>query len=308
MCSGRCDARKQTGVACVHWAELLPDEFRARRAAAPLAWLPLGLCEPHGHIAAYGLDTIKAEWLCTEAARRFGGIVVPTQAWHIHETGYHARWLEDVIGQEEGELGTLPPDVLLRTFLYQLRALANAGFRAVVAVSGHAGGNQQDLRRVAAAFSARVPVAVDVFADPELVAGTFAGDHAGKFEISQLMAIRPDLVDLSRLRRGDEPGAGGSLAIGNDAAESTLEHGRAILEAQVAFLGKVAKSRLTTALVAPPAERVTFAVTEEIWTGIMRDPKPFVTAHPLPDQAPVASASRWKSGEHFVVTGQPAKA
>jgi creatinine amidohydrolase len=287
---------------------LLPDEFRARRATAPLAWLPLGLCEPHGHIAAYGLDTIKAEWLCTEAARRFGGIVAPTQAWHIHETGYHARWLEDVIGEEEGELGTLPPDVLLRTFLYQLRALANAGFHAVIAVSGHAGGNQHDLRRVAAAFSAQVPVAVEVFADPELVAGTFAGDHAGRFEISQLMAIRPDLVDLSRLRRGGEPGAGGSLAIGGDPAEATPEHGRAILEAQVAFLGEVTKQpRLASALAAPPAGRVTLAATEEIWTGLVRDPAPFATARPLAGQAPVSPASRWKSGEQFAVAGQSAK-
>jgi creatinine amidohydrolase len=292
----------------VHWAELLPDEFRARRAAAPLAWLPLGLCEPHGHIAAYGLDTIKAEWLCTEAARRFGGVVAPTQGWHIHETGYHARWLEEVIGEEEAELGTLPPDVLLRTFLYQLRALANAGFRIVIAVSGHAGGNQDDLRRVATAFSARVPVAVDAFADPELVAGRFNGDHAGKFEISQLLAIRPDLVDLRRLRRGGEPGAGGSLAIGSDAAEATAEFGRIVLEDQLTFLGRTAKTRLASISNAPKAGRVTLCDAESIWEGIVRDPALLKTARPLAEQTSVSPASQWKSGERFDLAGPDARA
>lgn len=303
MCSGRCGCRKGSGHQRVRWAELLPDEFRARRVAAPLAWLPLGLCEPHGHIAAYGLDTIKADWLCDEAARRFGGIVAPTQAWHIHETGYHARWLEEVVGEEEGELGTIPPDLMLRTFLYQLRALSNAGFRAVIAVSGHAGGNQRDLRRVAEAFSARFPLAVDVYADPELVEGRFSGDHAGRFEISQLMAIRPELVDLGRLDRRHEAGAGGRLAVGDDAAEATPEHGRAILEAQLSFLGQVAERRLA-AFAGPPNPRITLAQAETVWIDAIGDPTPFVTSHPLPSQAAVSSSSRWKPGEHFTFREQ----
>jgi creatinine amidohydrolase len=257
------------------------------------------LCEPHGHVAAYGLDTIKADWLCDEGARRFGGIVAPTQAWHIHETGYHARWLEEVVGEEEAELGTLPPDLLLRTFLYQMRALANSGFRAAIAVSGHAGGNQHDLRRVAAAFATHVPLAIEVFADPELVAGKFQGDHAGKFELSQLLAIRPELVDLSRRHRRRAPGAGGRLAIGDDAAEATAEHGRTILEAQLTALGEVVRNRITPRLATPPAPRVSLRGTERIWTEIIRSPTPFVTAQPAPNQTPVSMASRWKSGEQF---------
>ncbi|MDB6092790.1 MAG: Creatinine amidohydrolase [Verrucomicrobia bacterium] len=282
----------------VRWAELLPDEFRERRARCPLAWLPLGLCEPHGHIAAFGLDTIKADWLCDEGARRYGGVVAPTQGWHIHETGYHARWLEEVIGEEPAEIGTLPPDVLLRSFLFQLRALANAGFRAAIVLSGHAGGNQRDLRRVAAAFSAKVSFATEIFADPELVEGKFTGDHAGKFEISQLLAIRPELVDLSRLTRGSELGAGGRFALGDDAAEATPALGWAILQAQLDALG-TAEERLKDALTSAAAPRVSLAETEGIWHTITLDQTPFVTAQPLAKQTPVSLASRWKPGEFY---------
>jgi len=299
MCSGRCGCRKEAGAGRVRWAELLPDEFRARREALPLAWLPMGLCEPHGHVAAFGLDTIKADWLCDEAARRFGGIVTPTQAWHVHETGYHARWLEDVIGEEPAEIGSLPPDVVMRTFLYQLRALANAGFRAVIVLSGHAGGNQKDLRRVGAAFSVRVPMKVEAFADPDLVEGRYAGDHAGRFEISQLMALRPELVDLRRLQRGNEPGAGGRFALGEDAAEATAEYGWQILEAQLGFLADVARQRLGLALGGPPPPRMSLASTEAIWRGLLADPADWTTARPATGQDAVSTASRWREGEYF---------
>lgn len=62
----------------VRWAGLFPDEFLARQQAQSVVYLPmgLGLCEPHGHIAVMGLDTIKADYICDEAARRFGGIEI----------------------------------------------------------------------------------------------------------------------------------------------------------------------------------------------------------------------------------------
>jgi hypothetical protein len=73
----------------VRWAELRPDDFRARRDACPIVYLPIGLCEPHGHIAALGLDLLKAEYYCEQAAQRFGGVVAPAQGYHIHECGFH---------------------------------------------------------------------------------------------------------------------------------------------------------------------------------------------------------------------------
>ena len=63
----------------VRWEELKPAEFHRRLAERPLAYLPMGMCEPHGHAAAFGLDMIKAEYICAAAAERFGGIVAPSQ-------------------------------------------------------------------------------------------------------------------------------------------------------------------------------------------------------------------------------------
>src|SRR4051794_31665275 len=193
----------------VQWVELKPEEFLRRLAERPVAYMPMGMVEPHGHGAAFGLDLIKAEYLCERAAARFRGIVAPSQTYHIHETGFHGTWLEEVVGDVNPRLGGLPPDVVMRSLLFQLRFCVNAGFRAVMVVSGQ-NGAQGDLRPVADEFMSLVPVPLVVRSDPELVHWTFPGDHAGGYELSQLLYIRPDLVDMSRLGRvaDDHPSAG----------------------------------------------------------------------------------------------------
>jgi creatinine amidohydrolase len=247
----------------VRWEELLPRDFVERQTAAPVVYLPLGLCEPHGHAAAFGLDTFKAVWLCEQAAQRFGGIVAPTQGYQIHETGYHRPWLADVIGDVNPHLASIPPHVLLQMLLFQLRAFANAGFRTIIVLTGHHG-NQADLRLVAEEFVHDCPVQILTVSDPELARPTFSGDHAGRYELSQLMYIRPDLVDLNRTTDVTVSPLG-RFAQGEDAAEATAEHGRAILERSLDELGR----RL--AMIRPAERRVdalSIEATDSIWQRI----------------------------------------
>ena len=221
----------------VRWVELLPEEFLVRLAERPVAYLPMGMVEPHGHAAAFGLDLIKAEYLCDAAAERFGGIVAPSQTYHIHETGFHGTWLEEVVGEVNPRLGGLPPDVVMRSLLFQLRVCVNAGFRAVIVVSGQ-NGAQGDLRLVAEQFSSIVPVPVVIRSDPELVRGTYPGDHAGRYELSQLLYIRPDLVDLTRVDRVSSDPLG-RFAQNPDADEATAEYGEQVIETQIGRIGEL---------------------------------------------------------------------
>ncbi|HZG87198.1 creatininase family protein [Paenibacillus sp.] len=293
--------KPSTGSDKTLWAELLPHEFRSRLAACPVVYLPLGLCEPHGQVSAFGLDLIKAEWLCREAARRVGGVVAPSMGYHIHEAGYHARWLEEEVGEENPHLTSVPPEMMISFFIYQLRAFANAGFRAVVVLTGHSGGNQADLRRAAERFTARTGVPVWVRSDPELVEGLYTGDHAGKFELSQLMYIRPDLVDMTARSWEEVPGAGGRLALGSDADESNPELGRAIMEACLARLceeaERLAAEGRALAQSGARVERLTFADAEAIRAEALREADSWATAAPWPGQRPVSPSSQWKPYE-----------
>ncbi len=284
----------------VLWSELLPYEFKERLSACPVVYLPLGICEPHGQISAFGLDTLKAEWLCVEAAKRVGGIVAPSLGYHIHESGYHARWLEEVVGEEQAHMTGMPPHVLLHFFLYQLRAFVGAGFQSIVILTGHGGGNELDLRRVSDAFSRETGVAIIVSTDAQLVRDQYQGDHAGRYEISQLMFLRPELIDFSQLWRQTEVGAGGRLALGEDATEASGEQGARIMEACLAQLCEVVTKQSASVqhkenLIKP--RLLSYEETENIWQQA-KFMGPWNTSLPHADQKTVSETSQWKFFEY----------
>jgi len=277
------------------WSELFPHEFKRRSAENPTVYLPLGLCEPHGQVCAFGLDTIKAEWLCREAAERVGGIVAPSMGYHIHETGNHARWLEEEVGEENPHMTAIPPAIFVSFFLYQLRAFVNAGFRTIIVISGHSGGNQCDLRLAADVFMKHVPVKVWIRSDPELVEGRFSGDHAGKYEISQLMYIRPELVDMKAKFYEDAPNSGGRLALGGDAGEAEPEFGKAVMEACVERIcAEVSGTDHDDGTEIP---KIPPALIETIWAEVAQTVSRWVTANPGPIQ--VSPGSQWKPYELY---------
>ena len=61
----------------VQFKNLLPREFKQRFEACPLAYLPIGSLEWHGEHLCFGVDTVKVEAICQQAARKGGGIVLP---------------------------------------------------------------------------------------------------------------------------------------------------------------------------------------------------------------------------------------
>lgn len=281
----------------VRWEQLLPKEFIRLQTAKPLVFLPMGICEPHGHISPFGLDTLKAEYLCEEAARRFGGIVAPTLGYQIHESGYHAPWLEEVLGEVNPYMNAMPPDVMLRFFLYQLRAFVNAGFKNIFVLTGHSGGNQEDYRLVADCFMKKVPADIVVKADPELVTGFYEGDHAGKYEISQLLYLHPELMAMDRLQ-APKTDALGRFAQGEDASEATQEMGKNIIETSIASMGAIIEGMQQHTL---HSTKINYSETELIWKDILDRMDEWVTLKPKQGQTPVSVNSQWLPYENCYV-------
>lgn len=279
------------------WAELLPDEFLERQQQVPIAYLPMGLCEPHGYISAFGLDTIKAEFICEAAASKVGGIVAPTQGYHIHETGYHAPWLEEVLGEANPYMASIPPEILLHLFLYQLRAFSNAGFKGVIVITGHSGGNQDDLRIMTTAFMEEFPLKIEVRADPELVEGKYEGDHAGKYEISQLMYIRPDLINMDKIQRQYEDKSLGRFALGADAIEATPELGKKIIDACIEETCEITNSLNQGIDRNRPLEHINFKQIESIWQSLYPQRATWTSYNLHKGQQTVSNKSIWKPYE-----------
>jgi len=125
-------------------------------------------------------------------------------------------------------------------------------------------GAQGDLRLVAEEFTKIVPVPVVVRSDPELVHGTFPGDHAGRYELSQLLYIRPDLVDMARLDRVSSDPLG-RFAQNPDAHEATAEYGKQVIEAQIARVRELVDQAGTGP---PDLPILSFDDVEPAWAAI----------------------------------------
>ena len=221
----------------VQWELMLKHELDAAVAAFPVAYLPFGICEPHGLYNPLGLDGLKAHALCVRAAREGGGVAAPACFWHTHEESEVSRRFLSKITASPLYLTSMPFELVLRQYLYQLRACVNAGFRAVIAVTGHYGGGEFFFKVCSKLFQRHVrPIPVWAMADWEVIdyqdeLGRYKGSHAGLCETAQLLALHPDLPDLSAPGLQDpDPYVGGKLEGLRESV--TPERGEAIVASQ----------------------------------------------------------------------------
>ena len=227
----------------VHYLDLLPHEFRARLSARPVAYLPLGTLEWHGEHAPLGSDALISAGLFERAARRFGGVVLPPLFLGPDRSRPEPGG-RTLVGMDYADV-TTPPRQLDGSAYWVSRGLflqlceavlvqaARAGFTVVVA-DGH-GPSRRAWGENADAWEQQLGVKlVSVWRD---LRDTWRSqmDHAARNETSLVMALRPDLVDLTRLaadRAVWPQGVGGE-----DPRDSTAAHGEECLEASLAALG-----------------------------------------------------------------------
>jgi creatinine amidohydrolase len=261
----------------VRWEEMFRDELEVAIAARPVCYLAYGLAEPHGVQNAIGLDGLKAQALVEAAARAHGGVVAPMTWWHVHETPRGVDWLA---GQNAPmpRLTNVPADLFLRQLVYQLRAVDIAGFKAAILVTGHYGGIEIDMRVTAQLYAANRPLRATALADWEIMTySDYRGDHAGVCETSQLWALRPELVDLSRMPA--EPFEGKLFASDERARQSSRREGEKIVAAQVASLKKLSDRMLSEAD-GDTGVWFSFAEAEAIWQQMEARRSEWISSHP----------------------------
>jgi len=235
----------------VRWEEMLPHEFIEARDRFPVGYMAYGLAEPHGAYNALGLDWLKAQALVETAAKQHGGIVAPPFAWHIqevpefHDDGNGHGWLCEV-GVRQSLCGSVPADLFYRAVFYQIRALDARGLHAGILVTGHYGGVELILRKICEYYLRQTgsPIRLYAIADWECI-GTelpYRGDHAGVCETSQLMVLRPGLVDLTRQTGNAELGTrfAGSVNFTHGPLP-TKEIGEQIVTSQIRNLARTAQ-------------------------------------------------------------------
>lgn len=286
----------------VRWERMFPDQLERRFAEWPVLYQTYGLLEPHGPQNAVGLDALKAHAIACLTARRHGGIVAPPDYGHIHEIGDYALWALGMIGEVQRDwMSAVPPWHHFKTICWHLRIADRLGFKAVVLMTGHYGVNYIDLKTLVDLVQPHVGARLFALADFEADTqgfdgdGDIHGDHAGKIETSQLWALEPSAVDISRLPPTNAPGP--HFAMGPDAYEANRLAGQAMVERQVAFLADKAEALVAAHGTAAPTARLrSFADVETLWETVVAPALPdFLSMQSDPKGTGVAmpAESRW---------------
>jgi len=241
----------------VLYADLTPQEFRDRLAAAPIAYLPLGTLEWHGEHLPLGADGLQSQGFFCRLAQEVGGIVLPMLFLgpdRVEISGGHEFYGMDLCRTNQPEQAY--PDQQLAGSAYWVsdenfcivltavfKQLARAGFRIVV---GHGHGPSTASFR-ASADQWREQFGLECFTcwgseyDSEGLG--IQVDHAAMNETSLLMALRPDLVQMDRLQHDldDWPvGVGGR----DPRIYASAELGEKALTLQVARMATILREAL----------------------------------------------------------------
>jgi creatinine amidohydrolase len=165
------------------YALLRPDQLQARLNEMPLAYLPWGALEWHSMHLPVGLDGLVAAHIAARAVARTGGLVLPTM--YLPMTALAHRFSISVRA------------TTLRAVLDDLFAeLTRVGFRLVVLLSGHYAQGHELVLMDAAEHAIKEHGLLVLTTPPLALLGEDYLDHAGRWETAQLLATRPELVDL----------------------------------------------------------------------------------------------------------------
>jgi creatinine amidohydrolase len=180
------------------YERLRPAQIEAIREATPIAYVPWGALEWHSYHAPIGLDGMQAVGQCCALAGKTGGVVLPAMYLGTDTIKPFKGFGHSVEHRKETVM------VVARETLEQL---AEEGFRVIVIVTGHCGGDHVDaLRSVVEAASAFLPghrfLLVPSF---EPIQDTYPSNHAARGETSFQMLFEPDTVDLLLVRPGEAP-------------------------------------------------------------------------------------------------------
>ncbi|MHA1862668.1 MAG: creatininase family protein [Candidatus Thorarchaeota archaeon] len=174
------------------WSEFTHKNFQRIATKTEVVVMVTGAMEAHGTHLPLGTDTMLPTFIAAAIAEKTNALVLPTvpfgDSWDFNNF--------------EGTI-SVAPDVLVGIYSSIMKGVFKHGFRYLVVLNGH-GGNIPALTMAAKTATEeghRVVIIVNWWKDlAESVRKQIEetpGGHAAEDETSELMHVRPDLVDMS---------------------------------------------------------------------------------------------------------------
>lgn len=174
------------------------DEVTASLKDFPVAILPLGATEQHGHHLPLGTDIYLSEGISRKVSERTGALLLPTLPF-----GYSWVWrdIPGTVSLQQHHVEAIIKDVA--------KSVAQYGGKMLVLINGH------DANNASMKYAARelmdeldMPVIYLFYPNMEKVMGEYCDSdtwhgmiHACEFETSLMLALNPELVDMSKAVR-----------------------------------------------------------------------------------------------------------
>ncbi|MDD6174473.1 MAG: creatininase family protein [Firmicutes bacterium] len=271
-----------------NWLDMYPDEYFDEKKKNPVCYMAYGPAEPHGVYNAMGVDFYNSYLLACRAAEAHGGIVAPPSAWHIQEQPYY-DWEMDCCGMGLSLTTSVTEELFLHNLLYHIRNIDAKGFHAGILLSGHyLGGLNEDMRMLCEYYRRKTGSPIQLWAGyvneldydflGKLNLPGSAEDHAGILETVMVMELKPESVNLEKIRQPlnvERRIAGNSNDYGLYCCPATLEQdlpymtrdlGRRVVNRFVECLGDLQQS-LREQYTDRPRRYITMTETEEIWAS-----------------------------------------
>lgn len=181
----------------------------------------VGSNEQHGPHLPLANDSLIGDWLAETVARRLGkALVAPTI--RVGCSDHHMAFPGTI---------SLTEETLEKLLMDYCRSLSKHGFKTIVIIPSH-GGNFKPVANALSKLAESLPdVRVTGYTDLEAILEILlkasdrfgisrdsAGAHAGEFETSMTLFLRPDLVDMSKAEKGFVGDVSGKLG-------DIIEHG-----------------------------------------------------------------------------------
>jgi creatinine amidohydrolase len=174
------------------WSELTHEGFKKAARRTEVVVMVTGALEAHGKHLPLGSDIFHTSYLAEKIAEKTKAIVLPTipfgESWDFNHN--------------EGTI-SIHPGTLVEYYVSVLKGIFKHGFRYIVALNGH-GGNTPIIKQAAKTATKkgeRVVVIVNWWRDLAKSARKLVeespGGHAAEDETSEVMFVRPELVDMS---------------------------------------------------------------------------------------------------------------
>ena len=183
---------------CLWRDELSTVEAKVAADAGAVVIFPVGAVEEHGKHLPLCTDSIQAEFVALEVAKKTGSLVAPGIRYGICNAGHN---FPGTLSIEFDSLFRITKDILSER--------ARNGFNRIIVLSGHAGSSHMTALKLAAQTvvqqnsneimnkKTRIMVLSDFYFADEIkdkLEIDPKDGHAGAIETARVMTIRPDLI------------------------------------------------------------------------------------------------------------------